>query len=127
MAKGSFFKSSSSGYLSDMKKHKVDRAKKVYEIFKKYGPLIVKVLEEKTPKDTGLMSKSWRWEAKLGELELKIYNDDLTKEGLPTVFLVIYGRRTSTGKYIEPNNFVERSTRDLLAEMRQEIGEVYRV
>lgn len=92
------------------------------------GEAGVRYLESATPKQTGLLSRSWRYEIveKDGKTILEWHNDDI-ENGLNVAILVQYGHATARGHYVQGFDFInpviDEVYKNLITQMWKEVVE----
>jgi hypothetical protein len=76
-------------------------------VLDKYGRKGVEALSDNTPVDTGLASRSWRYEVvrNPGEVSIIWHNDDI-ENGYNVAVLVQYGHATKNGGWVEGVDYI---------------------
>ncbi|NLB48798.1 MAG: HK97 gp10 family phage protein [Erysipelotrichia bacterium] len=88
----------------------------------KYGQRGVVALENATPKDTGLTSRSWSYEIEMDNNSTTIHwsNSNIQK-GVSIAILIQYGHGTQHGGYIQGYDYINPALRPVFEEMVEEI------
>lgn len=98
----------------------LERAKEVARIgdLDKYGRQGVAALESATPKDTGLTSKSWKYEIKQskGSVSISFYNTNI-QNGVPIAVLLQYGHGTRNGGWVQGRDYINPAIRPIFDEI----------
>lgn len=99
----------------------------VRPILEKYGRLGVAALQETTPKDTGLTSRSWRYEITEtnGRLKLEFLNSNI-QDGQNVALLIQFGHGTASGYWVAPRDYVNPALSELMERMEEELNAVYK-
>lgn len=84
----------------------------------KYGRQGVAALESATPKDTGLTSKSWKYEIKQskGSVSISFYNTNI-QNGVPIAILLQYGHGTRNGGWIQGRDYINPAIQPIFDEI----------
>ena len=94
----------------------------VEAILKKYGERGVSALEEATPKDTGLTSKSWRYEINKTKSGVKLsWHNNNIQNGLNIAILIQYGHVTPSGYRIEGKDYINPVMQPIFDDIISEI------
>lgn len=110
-------------YTSSIKKLKNALLNRdVKYIMDKYGRIGVERLSAATPVRTGLTASSWTYRVEsLNDGTYKLsFNNTNRSEGIPVVVLLRYGHVTSTGGWVEGNDFVQPIIDQLALELQEE-------
>lgn len=98
----------------------LERAKEVARIgdLDKYGRQGVAALESATPKDTGLTSKSWKYEIKQskGSVSISFYNTNI-QNGVPIAVLLQYGHGTRNGGWVQGRDYINPAIQPIFDEI----------
>lgn len=98
----------------------LERAKEVARIgdLDKYGRQGVAALESATPKDTGLTSKSWKYEIKQskGSVSISFYNTNI-QNGVPIAILLQYGHGTRNGGWVQGRDYINPAIQPIFDEI----------
>lgn len=88
------------------------------DILEFYGKQGIELLEEITPKRTGLTSRSWYYEIEKTDESIKLvfYNDNI-QDGSNIAILIQYGFVTSTGYQVKGRDYINPVTKLLLDNM----------
>lgn len=94
----------------------------VRPILEKYGRLGVAALQETTPKDTGLTSRSWRYEIveQNGAARLTFLNSNI-QNGQNVALLIRFGHGTASGNWVEGRDYVNPALSELAEQMEAEL------
>lgn len=84
----------------------------------KYGRQGVAALESATPKDTGLTSKSWKYEIKQskGSVSISFYNTNI-QNGVPIAILLQYGHGTRNGGWVQGRDYINPAIQPIFDEI----------
>ena len=84
----------------------------------KYGRQGVAALESATPKDTGLTSKSWKYEIKQskGSVSISFYNTNI-QNGVPIAVLLQYGHGTRNGGWVQGRDYINPAIQPIFDEI----------
>lgn len=84
----------------------------------KYGHQGVAALESATPKDTGLTSKSWKYEIKQskGSVSISFYNTNI-QNGVPIAILLQYGHGTRNGGWVQGRDYINPAIQPIFDEI----------
>ena len=76
--------------------------------FDKFGQAGVAVLQEATPKDSGLTAASWDYHITYDTTRVIVTwtNSNVTNEGTPIAILIQYGHGTKNGGYVEGVDYI---------------------
>ena len=98
----------------------------VYKFLDEMGKKGLKALEEKTPKKTGLTSKSWRYKILKSSKGMTLYwtNDNKTKDGDMIAVLLQYGHGTGRGGYVKGRDYINPALKSVFDEISERIGKV---
>lgn len=98
----------------------LERVKEVARIgdLDKYGRQGVAALESATPKDTGLTSKSWKYEIKQskGSVSISFYNTNI-QNGVPIAILLQYGHGTRNGGWVQGRDYINPAIQPIFDEI----------
>lgn len=98
----------------------LEKAKEVARIgdLDKYGRQGVAALESATPKDTGLTSKSWKYEIKQskGSVSISFYNTNI-QNGVPIAILLQYGHGTRNGGWVQGRDYINPAIQPIFDEI----------
>lgn len=104
----------------------LERTKTVFKVsmLDKYGRAGVKALEEATPKDTGLTSKSWSYEIinKDGVATIEFHNDNVS-EWANVAILIQYGHATRNGGYVQGIDYINPALAPIFNELAEKAWE----
>jgi hypothetical protein len=90
-------------------------------IMDKYGRIGVERLSAATPVRTGLTADSWSYKVENQNEGYKLtFSNSNTSEGIPIIVFLRYGHVTSTGGWVEGNDFVKPIIDQLLVELQEE-------
>ena len=102
---------------------------KAKEVFKrgdldKYGRMGIRALRSSTPRDSGLASKSWRYEINHEKDKSTItwHNDDI-EGGCNVAILVQYGHGTRNGGYVQGKDFINPAMKPIFENISKQITE----
>lgn len=89
----------------------------------KYGQRGVNALRTATPRDSGLLANSWRYEISRDNegVTLGWYNDDI-EGGCNVAILIEYGHGTRGGTHVAGKHFIAPAIQPIFDEMCDEIG-----
>lgn len=89
----------------------------------KYGRQGVAALESATPKDTGLTSKSWKYEIKQskGSVSISFYNTNI-QNGVPIAILLQYGHGTRNGGWVQGRDYINPAIQPILMKLLNRRG-----
>lgn len=88
----------------------------------KYGRLGLKYLQEATPKDTGLTSRSWYYVIQYnndGSIEL-IWKNSNIQNGEEIAILLQYGHGTGTGGWVKGVDYINPSLKKVFKEIQKD-------
>lgn len=92
------------------------------KILRKYGDAGVALLQEATPKDSGITAESWGYEVEQGDGQVSIvWTNTNENEGVNIAILVIYGHGLHNGGYVQGNDFVTPAIRPLMGQMADNV------
>lgn len=88
----------------------------------KYGEMGVKALEQNTPKDTGMTSKSWdyRIEDTVYGKRIVWFNTNYNK-GYSVALLIQYGHASRNGTYVKGIDYINPALRPVFNEISDQI------
>jgi hypothetical protein len=87
-------------------------------ILGKYGRRGVKVLEEATPKDTGLTANSWSYDIEEYENGMRIvWKNSNVQNGQLIAILLQYGHATRNGGYVQGIDYINPAISAVFQEM----------
>lgn len=79
------------------------------------GRIGVELLASETPKDTGMTAMSWYYTIEKSKYGYTIqFRNDYAPEGVPVVILIQYGHATRNGGYVQPYDFINPITQELM-------------
>lgn len=91
-------------------------------VLRKYGEMGVRVLEEVTPKDTGLTAKSWRYEITNNKKGIKLsWHNNNIQNGLNIAILIQYGHITPSGYRIEGKDYINPAMQPIFDSIIKEL------
>jgi hypothetical protein len=94
-------------------------------VLNKYGHQGVLILQENTPKDTGLTAMSWDYEIeenkKTGTIELRFINHNVQKCWANVAVLLQYGHATRNGGWVEGVDYINPSLKPLFDELVEKV------
>lgn len=84
------------------------------EMLKKYGEEGVKILQDVTPKDTGLTSLSWYYEIRKTKdgIRLEFLNSNIQNH-IPIAVILQYGHATRNGSWVEGVDYINPALKPL--------------
>jgi len=90
----------------------------------KYGERGIKALEEATPKDTGLTSKSWTYKVvhEHGKVSL-VWSNTNVQNGVNIAIILQYGHATRRGTWIEGRDYINPAMRSVFDSISREAWE----
>lgn len=90
----------------------------------KYGREGVRLLEQTTPKRTGLTSRSWEYEIVRGKesASISFYNTN-TNKGVNIAIILQYGHATKNGGWVEGIDYINPTIRPLFNKIAEEAWE----
>ena len=91
----------------------------------KYGKLGVKYLEQATPKDTGLTSKSWYYIVQYeedGSIQL-IWKNSNIQNGEEIAILLQYGHGTGTGGWVKGVDYINPALQKVFKQIQKDARE----
>lgn len=92
------------------------------KILEKYGEEGVKLLEEATPVDTGLTSKSWYYTVENGNQGLTlIFCNSNIQNGVPIALVLHYGHATRQGAWVEGVDYINPTLKPIFDEIANKI------
>lgn len=105
---------------------KANRSLKIRSLFKEYGELGVRALQEATPKDTGLTASSWTYKVNRTKngYELVWMNDNTTKYGDSIAILIQYGHGTGTGGWVKGRDYINPALKPVLDGLSENLREL---
>ena len=117
-SKGSFNKTEQ--FLKNLSKENL--AAKEYDIIKQYADNLMSALESATPKDTGLSSRSWRYEIRTTDnrVQLQIYNTNINK-GVSIAILLQYGHATKSGSFVPGIDYINPAVKPYFDRIEQAV------
>lgn len=87
----------------------------------KYGKMGVDLLEEATPKDTGLTSRSWTYEIVQDSGGFTIvWNNTNIQNGVNIAMILQYGHATRNGGYVEGLDYINPALREVFTKMQEQ-------
>ena len=88
---------------------------------KKYAQEGVLALESKTPKDTGLTSRSWYYEIEEenGLVRISFCNTNI-QNGVPIAIILQYGHATRNGGWVEGIDYINPAIRPIFDKITKE-------
>lgn len=91
----------------------------------KYGREGVEALEKYTPKDTGLTSRSWRYEITQDSngSVISFYNDNV-QNGIRIAIILQYGHATKNGYWVEGRDYINPAIQEVFENLANEAWEV---
>lgn len=87
-----------------------------------YGKMGVDALREATPKDTGLTSNSWVYEARIASnrIDLEWHNTNFNK-GVPIAVILQFGHGTGTGGWVEGRDYINPAMRPVFDKIAEDL------
>ena len=100
-----------------------DSDRRMVNVLHKYGKRGVDLLQQATPKDTGVTADSWTYEIIRTNqgYKLSFNNSNNTVNGTPIVVLLQYGHGTKNGGYVKANDFVNPVLKPLFEKLSAEL------
>ena len=102
----------------------LQRAKRreFYDMLDRYGEEGVAALSSATPIDTGLTSKSWRYEIEKEKDSIAIvwYNDNV-HEGVNIALILQYGHGTPSGHYVRGKNYIKPAIKPIIDQIEEAV------
>ena len=97
--------------------------KRMLNILHKYGKRGVDILQQATPKDTGVTADSWSYEIYETNqgYKLSFNNSNNAVNGTPIVVLIQYGHGTKNGGYVKAHDFVNPVLKPLFEKLSAEL------
>lgn len=105
------------------------RKRRIYDTLDEYGKKGVRLLQESTPKRTGLTAASWSYRVVIEEKSVGIewLNSNMANDGItPVAILIQMGHGTRNGGYVQPNDYINPTMGPLFDEITNKIAEVVR-
>lgn len=98
----------------------LEKAQKVIQIddLDKYGRQGVAALESATPVDTGLTSKSWKYEINRNKnsVSISFYNTNI-QNGIPIAIILQYGHGTRNGGWVQGRDYINPAIQPIFDEI----------
>lgn len=103
-------------WLKDRKKVDIRR------ILRKYGEIGVTELAKATPKDTGLTSRSWRYEIveENGQTKLQFLNSNI-QDGTNVAYIIQVGHATARGFWIAGRDYINPALGPVVEKLTEEV------
>lgn len=105
------------------------RKRRIYDTLDEYGKKGVRLLQESTPKRTGLTAASWSYRVVMEDKSVGIewLNSNMANDGVtPVAILIQMGHGTRNGGYVQPNDYINPTMGPLFDEITNKIAEVVR-
>ena len=105
------------------------RKRRIYDTLDEYGKKGVRLLQESTPKRTGLTAASWSYRVVIEEKSVGIewLNSNMANDGVtPVAILIQMGHGTRNGGDVQPNDYINPTMGPLFDEITNKIAEVVR-
>lgn len=98
----------------------LEKAQKAIQIddLDKYGRQGVAALESATPVDTGLTSKSWKYEINRNKnsVSISFYNTNI-QNGIPIAIILQYGHGTRNGGWVQGRDYINPAIQPIFDEI----------
>ena len=92
------------------------------KVLRRYGETGVTLLQQATPKDSGITADSWGYDIEQLDGQVNIvWTNSNENEGANIAILIIYGHGLHNGGYVQGNDFVTPAIRPLLGEMANNV------
>lgn len=96
--------------------------KTIFDRLSAYGEEGVLALEQATPKDSGLTSKSWFYEIQKTPTSYSIiWNNRNVVNGVPIAILIQVGHATATGGYVSGRDYINPALRPIFDKIVESI------
>lgn len=88
------------------------------DLLDKYGRMGVEALSNATPIDTGLTSKSWRYEINKSKsgFSIDFYNENI-QNGVPIAIVIQFGHATGNGGWVEGIDYINPALKPVFEEL----------
>lgn len=102
---------------------KTMRGFSAHQILENYAKQGVELLQQSTPKDTGLTAQSWSYEIESSRRRWSITwtNSHLTRDGVPVAILLQFGHGTGTGGYVQGQDFINPALRPVFDKLADDV------
>lgn len=93
-------------------------------ILSEYGRKGVLALQANTPKDTGILASSWRYEVTTnnnGSMSIEWHNDDIegTNTKVNVAILIQYGHATRNGYFVEGIDYINPALKPIFDDLAE--------
>lgn len=105
-----------------------ERPSRIRKTLEKYGKIGVEALEEATPKDTGLTSRSWGFDVVETKTGISVvWKNSNVVDGVPIALIIQYGHATRNGGYVQGRDYINPALQpvfdDILKNVWKEVSE----
>lgn len=105
-----------------------ERPSRIRKALEKYGKIGVEALEEATPKDTGLTSRSWGFDVVETKTGISVvWKNSNVVDGVPIALIIQYGHATRNGGYVQGRDYINPALQpvfdDILKNVWKEVSE----
>lgn len=98
------------------------KSRSYISILEKYGEEGVCLLEEATPKDTGLTSRSWSYEIETTADGLRLcFNNSNIQNGVNVALIIQTGHGTSRGHYVQGRDYISPVMQSIFNKLAQDV------
>lgn len=88
-----------------------------------YAKLGVSLLQQSTPRDSGVTASSWDYEIEITRTKWSVQwtNNEKTYQGDPIVILLQFGHGTGTGGYVQGRDFINPAMRPVFDQLADDV------